>query len=185
MDEIKALKSTISSPQYDPMFQNIFESLNMLVHTSRVSVGLIDQALESKGLFQTMAVVDFVNNISKLPANFAQSEGIAAIYVRCEIYFNSHKVTAAELDKLFVKCDVTNIQIFIDNILSNAVRFTDPELGVDIVIRLTEVEETIQFCISVTDFCPQGLRSDVFRYLRTQLGILYYIKLCRNMHNTV
>lgn len=59
-----------------------------------------------------------------------------------------------DASKLFVKCDMVNIQAFVDNIVSNAVRYTDPTLGVEIRVEIDKVETMVRFRVRVQDYCP-------------------------------
>lgn len=48
-----------------------------------VVVGLINQALDTKGLVQLVSVTDFLNSLSSFPINFASSEGIGELMRQC------------------------------------------------------------------------------------------------------
>ena len=46
-----------------------------------------------------------------------------------------------------------NIQAFVDNLVSNAVRYTDPARGIDLTVDMDRTEVSIRFCITVADYC--------------------------------
>jgi hypothetical protein len=122
-DEIAVLRDSIrDSCDYHAAFESITTGLNTLIHTAKTSVGLIDQALETKGLIHLMSVGDFLNNISNFPINFSISEGIGSMPIKVNIYLEGEIVLPATVSDLFIRCDVVSIQAFVDNLISNAVR---------------------------------------------------------------
>ena len=50
-----------------------------------------------------------------------------------------------------------NIQAFVDNIISNAVRYTDPAKGIDLTVDMDRADMTIRFQITVVDHCPGSM----------------------------
>jgi hypothetical protein len=76
LEEVQELEMKIGGEggAYDSEFKSIYDCVRLLMHTARTSVGLIDHALDTKGLSQHMCVTDFVCNITSFPHHFAQSE---------------------------------------------------------------------------------------------------------------
>jgi hypothetical protein len=125
LEEVQELEKRIGGKggAYDSEFKSIYDCVRLLMHTARTSVGLIDHALDTKGLSQHMCVADFASNITSFPHHFAQSEGIPAIYTRYHFFLNGNPATSKDYSSFFVTGDVISIQSIVDNILSNAVRF--------------------------------------------------------------
>lgn len=121
-EEVIELRAKVHDPRFDEDFKSILDSVKMLIHTAKTSVGLIDQALESKGLCQQMCVMDFVNNIKLFPHNFASSDGIGEIFTSFVFTRNDQPVDIKDFSSLFVKGDIVSIQSVVDNVVSNAVR---------------------------------------------------------------
>jgi hypothetical protein len=160
LEEIRNLQSTLETDAHNAQIGNIVDGLKMLIHTAKTSVGLIDQALDTKGLVQQMSVADFVSNLTKFPHNFAETEGIGTIYVKLDVFFNDRKAVVADLERLFVKCDVIGLQALVDHVLSDAVRHTDPLQGIEMTLKILENDGILYFKLKVRDFCTTGL-SDV------------------------
>jgi hypothetical protein len=59
----------------------------------------------------------------KFPQNFAESEGIRSMPVRFMILLDKRPTSLSQLEGFVVKCDIIAIQAFVDNVLSNAVRY--------------------------------------------------------------
>jgi hypothetical protein len=122
-DEITVLRGAMrDAGEHHAAFDSITSGLNTLIHTAKTSVGLIDQALETKGLIHLMSVGDFLNNLSNFPRNFAISEGIGSIPIKIDMYLDGVCVLPTAVSDLFVRCDVVSVQAFVDNLISNAVR---------------------------------------------------------------
>jgi hypothetical protein len=182
LEEIRSLQSTLETDAHNAQISNIVDGLKMLIHTAKTSVGLIDQALDTKGLVQQMSVADFVSNLTKFPHNFAESEGIGTIYVKLDVYFNERRAVVADLERLFVKCDVIGLQALVDHVLSDAVRHTDPLQGIEMTLKILENDGILYFKLKVSDFCTTGL-SDVA--LATYVKALGPYKAVDERPNTV
>lgn len=123
LDEVVELEVKIGDNAYAEDFKSIRDSVKMLMHSAKTSVGLIDQALESKGLSQQMSVGDFMNTMKSFPHNFASSEGIGEIFTSFAVTRNNHPAEVGDFSSVFVSGDVMSIQSVVDNIVSNAVRY--------------------------------------------------------------
>jgi hypothetical protein len=122
LEEVQNLKTKVNRSELREDFDSISECVKLLMHTARTSVGLIDQALETRGLTQHMCVSDFVSNITSFPHHFAQSEGIPAIYTRYRFLLNGNPASPQDYSSFFVTGDIISLQSIVDNIISNAVR---------------------------------------------------------------
>jgi signal transduction histidine kinase len=123
LDEVNDLEQKLHTTSFESEFKSIKESLTMLIHTTKTSVGLIDQALDSNGMMHQMSVLDFANNFAAFPHNFAQAEGLGMIYCDNRFLLNGGDVEPSAYSDLYVKGDILSIQSVLDNILSNAVRY--------------------------------------------------------------
>lgn len=125
MEEVQDLENKLQplTTEFKSEFESIYECVKLLMHTARTSVGLIDQALDTRGLTQHMCVSDFVSNITSFPHHFAQSEGIPAIYTRYRFLLNGNTANPQDYSSFFVTGDIISLQSIVDNIISNAVRF--------------------------------------------------------------
>jgi hypothetical protein len=112
----------VQTGEYAEDFQGIYDCVKLLLHTAKTSVGLIDQALDTKGLTQHMCAGDFVSNVVSFPHHFAQSEGLPAIYTKFRFELNGAVARPSDFMSFFVSGEVVSIQSIVDNILSNAVR---------------------------------------------------------------
>jgi signal transduction histidine kinase len=122
LEEVQELEKKLETNEFNAEFESIYECVKLLMHTARTSVGLIDQALETRGLTQHMCVSDFVSNITSFPHHFAQSEGIPAIYTRYRFLLNGNPAAPQDYSSFFVTGDIISLQSIVDNIISNAVR---------------------------------------------------------------
>ena len=122
LEEVQELEKKLAGEGYESDFKGIYDCVHLLMHTARTSVGLIDHALDTKGLSQHMCVTDFVSNITSFPHHFAQSEGIQAIYTQYHFFLNGSPASAKDYASFFVTGDIISVQSIVDNILSNAVR---------------------------------------------------------------
>ena len=111
--------------RYDQQFNSIADGLKTLIHTAKISIGLINQALDTKGLgkmiagksdllmqcdyclflkylyvVQLVSATDFLNNLSGFPANFAKSEGLDEMPIKCIFRMNGVRVVPADLNKV-------------------------------------------------------------------------------------
>eukprot|EP00602_Paraphysomonas_sp_CaronLab_P011912 CAMPEP_0185041904 /NCGR_PEP_ID=MMETSP1103-20130426/41765_1 /TAXON_ID=36769 /ORGANISM="Paraphysomonas bandaiensis, Strain Caron Lab Isolate" /LENGTH=676 /DNA_ID=CAMNT_0027581837 /DNA_START=129 /DNA_END=2159 /DNA_ORIENTATION=+ len=170
LDETAALESRIDNNSYADDFRAIYDSINLLIHTAKTSVGLIDQALDTTGLIQQMAVVDFVNNLTSFPHHFASSEGMGAVYCQCVFILNGKRVQSHEFGTLFVTGEVVNIQSALENIIANAVRTSDPISGIIIELEVQQMDNKLQFRVNVVDNASGGMPLEVFQYLERELG---------------
>lgn len=122
LEEVKALEAKMGTSEFDAEFRSIRDCVKLLMHTAKTSVGLIDQALDTRGFTQHMCAGDFVSNIVSFPHHFAQSEGLAAIYTKFRFVLNGVPAQPLDFLSLFVSGEVVSIQSVVDNIISNAVR---------------------------------------------------------------
>jgi hypothetical protein len=122
LEEVHQLEKKVNRNDVRGEFESITECVKLLIHTAKTSVGLIDQALDTRGLTQHMCVSDFVSNITSFPHHFAQSEGIAAIYTRYRFLLNGNPASPQDYASFFVTGDIISLQSIVDNIISNAVR---------------------------------------------------------------
>jgi hypothetical protein len=122
LEEVQTLSTKVNRSDLREDFESISECVKLLMHTARTSVGLIDQALDTRGLTQHMCVSDFVSNITSFPHHFAQSEGIPAIYTRYRFLLNGNPAAPQDYSSFFVTGDIISLQSIVDNIISNAVR---------------------------------------------------------------
>lgn len=124
LEEVRDLENKLQphTREFKSEFESIYECVKLLMHTARTSVGLIDQALDTRGLTQHMCVSDFVSNITSFPHHFAQSEGIPAIYTRYRFLLNGNTANPQDYCSFFVTGDIISLQSIVDNIISNAVR---------------------------------------------------------------
>lgn len=124
LEEVRDLENKLQphTTEFKSEFESIYECVKLLMHTARTLVGLIDQALDTRGLTQHMCVSDFVSNITSFPHHFAQSEGIPAIYTRYRFLLNGNTANPQDYCSFFVTGDIISLQSIVDNIISNAVR---------------------------------------------------------------
>jgi hypothetical protein len=128
LEDVHNLEKKVNRSDVRAEFESITECVKLLMHTARTSVGLIDQALETRGLTQHMCVSDFVSNITSFPHHFAQSEGIPAIYTRYRFLLNGNPASPQDYASFFVTGDIISLQSIVDNIISNAVRWVEESI---------------------------------------------------------
>ena len=121
--------SSSSSPSstelisYQTQFQNIYECIKLLIHSTKISVGLITQALNTKGLSQHMCIFDFIQSIQSACDNYCRLYSVFNILnVEYQYLLNNTKIKINEFNGLYVVGEITAIQTILDSILSNAVR---------------------------------------------------------------
>jgi signal transduction histidine kinase len=171
MEEVKALEAKIEGSQYSAEFQSIYDCVKLLMHTAKTSVGLIDQALDSKGFTQHMCAGDFVSSLVSFPHHFAQSEGLPAIYTKFRFVLDGRVAQPADFLTLFVTGDVVSIQSVVDNILSNAVRYTDPVKGLEVSLSVDRHDGKLNFALKISDFTHGGLPHAALVFLQEGLGV--------------
>lgn len=128
LDELQELRISVGeNPHLESRFDNLSEGLTMLMKTAKRSVGLIDHALDTKGFIQLLPVHDFIENLATFPSvNGAASTlpaGIHRTKLEVTCLLNEIRVIPEDVSGLFVKCDVLNIQAFINKLIISCARY--------------------------------------------------------------
>lgn len=129
LDELEELKLSMGrNRDLEPRFENLTAGLTMLMKTAKRSVGLIDHALDTKGFIQLMSVHDFIENLSAFPSVAAEMAdelpaGIEHIGINVTCILNDTLVSPADVSGLFVKCDILNIQAFVNRLIISSARY--------------------------------------------------------------
>ena len=168
-DVLKLQAQLGHDPKLQSEFQGVLSGLSTLIYTTKASVGLIDQALYSKGLMSCTCVGDFVNALVTFAPNFARSEKMNGIDCDVKVYLNQVQAFPDDLRHLFVGSDMLRLQNMIDNIFSNAIRYTDKEKGVDVELKIVESEALVQFMLKIVDFRSGGMPSSIVKYLQENI----------------
>lgn len=152
-------------------FENLSNSIKTLIYTSRASVGLIDQALSCQDMMNSTEVAEFVNAISVFADNFAKSEGLEDTKENYFKLFVDGELTVKQtsLEGLVVRGDMTNLKTLIDNIYSNAIRYTDPKKGVLADLHIHIHAKSVQFVITIEDH-GEGLPNHIVRYYKEEIS---------------
>eukprot|EP00602_Paraphysomonas_sp_CaronLab_P001673 CAMPEP_0185033486 /NCGR_PEP_ID=MMETSP1103-20130426/22467_1 /TAXON_ID=36769 /ORGANISM="Paraphysomonas bandaiensis, Strain Caron Lab Isolate" /LENGTH=735 /DNA_ID=CAMNT_0027569767 /DNA_START=376 /DNA_END=2583 /DNA_ORIENTATION=+ len=169
-DDIKALERSIGDSRYRESFDHVFDGLRTLIYTAKASVGLIDQALKSKGLLQYTSLYDFVNAIATFSSVFSKNEGVDDSANTFEVHYNDSLASCEQLRAIYVQGDMCSIQSIIDNIYSNAIRFTDHSLGVQTVMHIDHRRDTVHCTLQITDNAPFGMPTSVVRYFQKHIS---------------
>mmetsp|Transcript_3726 Transcript_3726/g.5773 ORF Transcript_3726/g.5773 Transcript_3726/m.5773 type:complete len:814 (+) Transcript_3726:85-2526(+) len=169
-DDIQALEKSIDDDEFSKGFQHVYDGLRTLIYTAKASVGLIDQALNSKGLLQYTSLHDFVNSIATFSSVFSKSEGIDDILNTFDLHFNDNVTTPEQLRSIYVQGDMCSLQSLIDNIYSNAIKFTDHTLGVNVVMHIEHQGDSVHCTLQITDNSPLGLPQNVIRYFQKHIS---------------
>ena len=159
-----------TSNLYQSEIANILSGLKTLIYTSKASVGLIDQALQCKGIISSTCLTDFANAFLLFAPNFAKSEQVSISKCACTITLNQAPCSPEDLKHMYVGADLVTLQTMIDNIYSNAIRYTNPEKGVESNLQIVETDVLAQFVITITDYCDGGLPSDIVRYYQDNIS---------------
>lgn len=169
--DINTLKEKIGEKsEFTEDFDNINNGLNTLIYTTRASICLIDQVLDSRALSNFSPVREFVSAIIQFPVNFAKSEGIEDLPNSFNLYLNGVVATPQALKGLYVSGDLSTLTAIIDNIFSNAVRYTDYSVGVYADMHIHIHDTNIQLVLSISDHCPGGLPDHIVNYLKQHLS---------------
>ena len=170
-EDVRALQQKLTAGMpVDADIQQILGGLRTLIYTSKASVGLIDQALYSSGLMALTCVADFANALASFPAHFSDTEGLPPVKSEFKILVNRVPANLSDLKNLHVGADMSALQTMVDNIYSNAIRYTDPEKGVRGELRVIECGTNLQFYLAIEDFSRVGLPTSVVKYLQDSLG---------------
>ena len=169
------IKMGQTSNLYQSEITNILSGLKTLIYTSKASVGLIDQALQCKGIISSTCLTDFANAFLLFAPNFAKSEQVSISKCACTITLNQVACSPEDLKHMYVGADLVTLQTMIDNIYSNAIRYTNPEKGVESTLQIVETDILAQFVITITDYCDGGLPSDIVRYYQDNINHLKVI----------
>eukprot|EP00602_Paraphysomonas_sp_CaronLab_P006418 CAMPEP_0185031246 /NCGR_PEP_ID=MMETSP1103-20130426/18612_1 /TAXON_ID=36769 /ORGANISM="Paraphysomonas bandaiensis, Strain Caron Lab Isolate" /LENGTH=700 /DNA_ID=CAMNT_0027566707 /DNA_START=189 /DNA_END=2291 /DNA_ORIENTATION=- len=169
-EDVMKLRSKLDKNSSIKEFDDILSGLKTLIYTTKASVGLIDQALYSKGLMSCTCVADFVNALVNFAPNFTKSEKLENINVVCTVLLNQNPATPEDFRNLYVGSDMLSLQSMIDNIFSNALRYTDPEKGVVVELHVVESDTLVQFLLRITDFREGGLPSRVVRFYQENIN---------------
>ena len=160
-------------------FKNITNSIKTLIYTSKASVGLIDQALNCQDMMNSTEVLEFVNAISTFATNFAKSEGLEnlkgdafKLFVEGELMVERSNT----LEGVVVRGDMTTLKTLIDNIYSNAIRYTDPEQGVLADLHIQVHSKSVQFVLTIQDY-GGGLPTHIVRYFQEKVSVQKIIDL--------
>ena len=164
-----------TSNLYQSEIANILSGLKTLIYTSKASVGLIDQALQCKGIISSTCLTDFANAFLLFAPNFARSEQVSISTSACTLTLNQAPCSPEDLKHMYVGADLVTLQTMIDNIYSNAIRYTNPEKGVESTLQIVETDVLAQFVITITDYCDGGLPSDIVRYYQDNINHLKVI----------
>ena len=164
-----------TSNLYQSEIANILSGLKTLIYTSKASVGLIDQALQCKGITSSTCLADFANAFLLFAPNFAKSEQVSISKCACTITLNQVACSPEDLKHMYVGADLVTLQTMIDNIYSNAIRYTNPEKGVESTLQIVETDILAQFVITITDYCDGGLPSEIVRYYQDNINHLKVI----------
>jgi hypothetical protein len=172
LDEVLELHAALGAGEtLEPFFDSLTDGLSMLMQTARRSVGLIDHALDTRGFIQLMAVHDFVENLRTVADACTDGTGrtLKPAHVVCTL--NDAAVTPADIAGLFVKCDILNIQAFVNSLIDMAVKVSDPDRGLEIRLAIDAVSESVMvFQLYITDFCAGGLPGRLSEVWRNLIG---------------
>lgn len=149
---------------------DVISSLQTLTYSTQSSLGFIDQALATKGLMASTNMASFVDTLALFASNFSQSEGIVDMPSSFSAYLNGNPATTIAFKDLYVGGDMMSIKILIDNIYSNAVRYTDLTKGVNCDVNVHAHGNIMQCVVNITDFCDGGLPESIVEYYLDQLG---------------
>lgn len=169
--DVEILRKNVGDDKYAAEFGSILDGINTLIYTTKASVGLIDQALDSQDLVYLSPVHEFVKSIAQLSNRFAKFEGIVDMPHQFELFLNEVPVTCDKLAGIYLKGDLTHLTTIIENIISNAVRHTNREVGVEATLHILVGDSFVQFALDVTDHCDGGLPDHVVKYFKEHLSI--------------
>jgi hypothetical protein len=123
LDEVIELHAALGAGEpLEPVFESLKDGLSMLMQTARRSVGLIDHALDTRGFIQLMAVHDFIENLRTVAEASTDSRGHTPTEIKIVCTLNGAVVLPADIADLFVKCDIFNIQAFVNTLIEIAVK---------------------------------------------------------------
>lgn len=124
LDEVLELRQSLGNrSSLQTNFIGLDSGLQMLMKTAKRSVGLIDHALDTKGFIQLMPVHDFIENLSNVPMGATLLEGGVVENVRVSSTLNGKIVKPDDVAGLFVKCDILDIQAFVNLLISVSARY--------------------------------------------------------------
>lgn len=104
--------------------------INSLLEVTRIDAGKIKLILEK------VCIVEIVNNVLE--------------YVRPQVDAKKQKISAVVPDGIEVECDKQNITAIFNNLISNAIKYTEEKGRIDIEVEDREVEEDIRVCVADT-----------------------------------
>jgi CheY-like chemotaxis protein len=149
---------------------DVLGSLRTLIYTTQASLGLIDQALATKGVMSYTNMASFVDSLMLFAANFSHSEGIDDMPSSFNSYLNGNIATSVQYKDLYVGGDMMSVKVLVDNIFSNAVRYTDLNKGVHGDVNVHTHGNIMQCVINITDYCPGGLPQNIIEYYEKHIG---------------
>lgn len=152
-------------------FKKVEEGLRTLVYTTKATVGLIDQAMETK-MDKCTSVEEFVANAQSAGNRFVARDArffSSALNV-FELYVEGNLSPTSALRGMYVKGDMHDLRAMIDELYSNAVRFTHPERGVKVQFHIHALDSSIQFMVDIEDYAPDGLPEDVVGFYENHIS---------------
>lgn len=121
-----AAATTSSETEISPhkeSFQNIYDCIKLLIHSTKISVGLINQALNTKGLSQHLCVADFIQSIQSIGESYCVSYGVEGVMkITYEYQINDRDAEISDFSPLYMIGEISMVQAILDHIISNAIR---------------------------------------------------------------
>jgi CheY-like chemotaxis protein len=168
--DIKGLVGDIS-PDLADRFKKVEEGLRTLVYTAKATVGLIDQAMETK-MDKCTSVGDFVASAKAFGKRFMAREGnfFSDTLNVFELYVDGKLSPMSALGGIYVKGDMHDLKSLIDELYSNAVRYTAPNLGLKVQFHIHVLDSSIQFMVDIEDYAPDGLPDELVSFYELHLA---------------
>ena len=121
--DLKDLQLKISDPKYGERFAEISEAISVLLYTVRSNMAQMNSVIQHDVAVQSMKLHDFLNGLCSTPHHFAVAEHRPELPIRFTLWKNSKKINISDVPNVEIRCETSNIQAFIDNFVSNAVRY--------------------------------------------------------------
>jgi len=166
-EDIAVIKSKVCIGPSDltDRFKKVEEGLRTLVYTTNATVGLLDQAMESK-MEKCTSVHDFVEAVQVAGKRFVSRDGriFTDAMNMFELYLDGNRSPLSSLGGIYVKGDMFDLKGMIDELYSNAVKFTAPEIGVKVQIHIHILDSSVQFLVDIEDYASQGMSDEVIAF---------------------
>lgn len=108
---------------HEESFQNIYDCVKLLLHSTKISVGLITQALNTKGLSQHLCVADFIQSIQSICDSYCLTYGVESVMkIAYEYQIDRKYAEISDFSTLYMIGEISMIQAVLDHIISNAIR---------------------------------------------------------------